>query len=283
MDKSNHLIRLKEKPFIEIYRLEEINDPIFDNFQRYDFYQLLYFTEVDGDLSYFLDFNEYILENDVIILVFPGQLDRLDPQKKKGFLFAIDNEVFFDINQWLRSDYLNGFLLNTFLKTNAETRLLLHKILDLLLEEYAGQNRITLMKSYMESFLFHIDSLVETNQYNNTDNSDNYIISQLMRLINQHFISERSTSFYAQQLALSNKKINLISLKGSGKTVKQHLNERLILEIKKDMCLGKKNLKEITFNLGFSDPSYFSRFFKHYTGMTPSEFIDGQKVQENGR
>ena len=104
-----------------------------------------------------------------------------------------------------------------------------------------------------------------------------------MRLINDHFINERNTSFYAQQLGLTNKKLNLISLKHTGKTIKQLLLERLVLETKKEIYLGKKNLKEITFNLGFNAPSYFTRFFKKYTGITPTEFIERQKVQVKGQ
>lgn len=283
MEKNNQLIRLKNKPFIEIYQLEEINNPIFADYQQYDFYQLLYFTEVGGNLSYYLDFNEYILENDTIILVFPGQIDRLDVENKKGFLFAIDNEVFFDLTQRLNSDYLNGYILNTFLKPDEKTHIQLHKIIDLLQEEYAEKNRLTLMKIYMESFFFHVASLVATTNYSNSDISDNYIIPRLMRLIDKYFIREHTASFYAQRLDLTCKKLNQLSLKSTGKTIKQLLRERLILEIKKEIYLGEKSLKEITFNLGFSDPSYFTRFFKRNIGMTPTEFIERQKVQVNGR
>ena len=282
-EKVSRLICLKDKPFIEIYRLEEINDPIFTDYQQYDFYQLLYFTEVGGNLSYFLDFNEYTLENDAIILVFPGQIDRLSVEDKKGYLFAIDREVFFEISQRLNSDYLNGYLLNMFLKPDTIVRTRLKKIQDLILDEYTRENRLSIMKIYMESYLFHIASLVETIQKTTTDISDNYVIPKLMKLINHYFINERNTTFYAQQLGLTNKRLNLLSLKSTGKTIKQHLRERLILETKKEIYLGKKNLKEITFNLGFSDPSYFTRFFKQYTGITPTEFIEGQKVQVKGR
>ena len=177
-EKANRLKSLKDKPFLEIYRLEEINDPIFTDYQQYDFYQLLYFTKVGGNLSYFLDFKEYTLENETIILVFPGQIDRLNIKEKKGFLFAIDHEVFFEISKWLNSEYLNGYLFNMFLKPDMKTCLRLRKILDLLFDEYTNENRLTLMKIYMESYLFQIASIAETNQNNMTDNiSDNYIIS----------------------------------------------------------------------------------------------------------
>lgn len=73
---------------------------------------------------------------------------------------------------------------------------------------------------------------------------------------------------------MTNKKINEICIKGTGKTIKQHLQERLILEIKKEIRLRRKSLKEIAFDLGFNEPAYFTRFFKQHTTLTPKEFRD---------
>ncbi len=47
---------------------------------------------------------------------------------------------------------------------------------------------------------------------------------------------------------------------------------RLILEAKREIAYGKKSLKQISFELGFSDQAYFSRFFKVQTGIMPLEF-----------
>jgi AraC-like DNA-binding protein len=71
---------------------------------------------------------------------------------------------------------------------------------------------------------------------------------------------------------MSNKAINEYCKKYSGRTIKQHLQEKLILEIKRDIRLNKKSLKEIAFDLGFNEPAYFTRFFKQQTGQTPSDF-----------
>ena len=97
-----------------------------------------------------------------------------------------------------------------------------------------------------------------------------------MRLIDDNYISHRETDFYSEKFGVTNKKLNLACLKGTGKTIKQHLQERLILEIKREISLGEKNLKEISFSLGFSEPAYFTRFFKKHTSLTPREFRDIQ-------
>jgi len=271
------LSEFKKEPFIDIYDIRDTSDdPMFSNYQRYNFYQLLWFTKVGGNKLYFLDFKEYKLEEDQIILVFPGQIDRLDVEGKEGYLFTIHNDVMFDMTQHLNSDFLNGYFSNVVISLNEEIKNVLQKMMELMLLEYNSRNRLVLMQSYMEAFLFHVNSFFEnTDLFKNLkDNISDPLVAELMRLIDKKFILQKETEFYGKALGVSNRRVNEICKKGSGKTIKQHLQERLILEIKKEIKLRKKSLKEIAFELGFSEPAYFTRFFKIHTSMTPKEFRD---------
>lgn len=277
---SNGKIILNQLPAdqqIKVYRLEHIDDSLFNNYQRYDFYQLLWFTQAKGDPHYFLDFKEYELEDNQFVLIFPGQIDRLDTEGKKGFLFVIQNDSFFRINQRINSDYLNGYLSNIFLKPDPQTTSILKQLTNLVFLEYENKNRQSFMESYMETFLLHIASLTE----NRERNSNDFLISRLMRLIDIHFIIHHDTEFYARELGLSQKKINEECKRGTGKTIKQHIQERLILEIKKEIHLNQKSLKEISFDLGFSEPAYFSRFFKQHTSLSPKEYRQNQNQNQD--
>lgn len=50
------------------------------------------------------------------------------------------------------------------------------------------------------------------------------------------------------------------------------INDRIILEAKRQLCYTDLKIKEIAFRLGFDDPSYFVKFFKRQTGILPAEF-----------
>jgi AraC-type DNA-binding domain-containing proteins len=270
--------RLAGDRFIEIIELKQADDSVFSNYQRYDFYQLLWFRKAGGNSSYFLDFREYTLEDNQLVLIFPGQIDMLDTGQKEGYLFAIHSDVLFRINQHLQSDYLNGYYGNVFVSPDEETKEILEQLMRLIWSEYRNRNRIALMESYLEVFLFYVSSLSE--DINIGKKKSDSLVSELMKVIDKNFITCRETEFYAQQFGMSNKTINEVCKKGTGKTVKQHIRERLILEIKKEIRLGKKNLKEIAFDLGFSEPAYFTRFFKQYTLRTPTEFRDEEHLSK---
>ena len=52
-----------------------------------------------------------------------------------------------------------------------------------------------------------------------------------------------------------------------------YINRRRIDEAQRLMTLGKTNIKEISYDLGFSSRQYFSTVFKRVTGVSPGEFI----------
>ena len=281
-NKSIFLNQLKDNRHVEIFSLDKADDTIFGNYQRYDFYQVIWFTRVEGNTSYYLDFNEYILEDNQVVIVFPGQIDKLDIRGKEGYIFAINNDTFFRMNQRMNSGFLNGYFSNVLISLDTDTRQALERLTDLLIAEYESENRVALMENYMEAFLYHVSSLFEkTDDFKNKCDS---FVSELMILIDLHYKEQRETDFYAEKMSTSCKRINEICKSGTGKTVKQHLQERLILEIKKEIRLGNKSLKEIAFDLGFNEPAYFTRFFKLHTSQTPTDFRDNDPfVQVKGR
>lgn len=255
---------------IEIFRLEELTNTLFSNYQRYDFHQIIWFVKTKGDNLYSIDFNKYTISDNQIVIIYPRQIERVDLKGKEGFLFAINNDVFFEINQKINSDYLNGYFSNVFISLDKKRTLTLNHIQNLIIEEYNDQNRSVLMESYLQSFLFHIASFNENKILSNNRNVVLFV--EFVKLTDNNFIRNRDVVFYAKELNISEKKLNEVCKALSGKTTKQFIQERLILEIKKEIKLGTKNLKEIAFELGFNESAYLTRFFKQQTSISPSEF-----------
>ena len=52
----------------------------------------------------------------------------------------------------------------------------------------------------------------------------------------------------------------------------QMIDDRIILEAKRKLCHTSMKVKEISYYLGFDDPSYFVKFFKKKVGCLPLEF-----------
>lgn len=95
---------------------------------------------------------------------------------------------------------------------------------------------------------------------------------QFSQLVEQHFTEQKKITFYCDKLNINENRLNYICKKISHASPKKIINGRIILEAKRLLSHTNMNLTEITYTLGYNDPSYFSRLFLRHTNSTPSDF-----------
>lgn len=101
---------------------------------------------------------------------------------------------------------------------------------------------------------------------------DTHILSQFKALLSQHFIEQRQVSFYADKMHLTPKYFSTIIKEVSGKTAGAWINEMLLLESKVRLQNKNQSIAQIAYDLNFSDPSHFGKFFKKHVGVSPLEY-----------
>ncbi|MCK7553570.1 helix-turn-helix domain-containing protein [Chitinophaga sedimenti] len=100
-----------------------------------------------------------------------------------------------------------------------------------------------------------------------------------LELLEQHYKEQAAVEFYAAQLHVTPQYLNIACKKETGLTAGHCIRSRIVLEAKRMLTLTAQDVKEIAYELGFSDASYFSRFFRRYGGMPPLTFRrQAQKV-----
>src|SRR5690606_876283 len=98
------------------------------------------------------------------------------------------------------------------------------------------------------------------------------ILSQFKTLLAEHFIEERHVAFYADKMHLTPKYFSTIIKEVSGKTAGAWINEMLLLESKVQLQNKDKSIAQIAYDLKFSDPSHFGKFFKKHVGISPLQY-----------
>jgi AraC-like DNA-binding protein len=98
------------------------------------------------------------------------------------------------------------------------------------------------------------------------------LVNNFKRLVNNHFIEEKSVEFYAQQLNLTANYLNNRIKAHTDKTAKEHIANRTLMQAKNMLLYTEFDIAEISFRLNFSEPSYFGKFFKKHTQQTPKAF-----------
>ena len=101
-------------------------------------------------------------------------------------------------------------------------------------------------------------------------------VEELRRLLDEHFRKERLISFYAGKLAMTADRLNDHVKRATGVTAGHLIRQRVLTEAKRQLVFTSRPIHEIAYDLGFSDPSHFARFFRKQTGMTPQDFREGR-------
>lgn len=99
-------------------------------------------------------------------------------------------------------------------------------------------------------------------------------LHRFLDLVNQHGLKERKIEFYADRLCVTPNHLGAVIRQASGLTIMQWLNRHAIQESKVLLKYSDMPIWEVAERMNFANPSFFSKFFKQQTGMTPGEFRD---------
>lgn len=97
-------------------------------------------------------------------------------------------------------------------------------------------------------------------------------LTRIQQLLDRNFLTERSVRFYAEQMGITVSAFSKKTKQHFGKTPSQLIQDRVVLEAKKQLHLTNKSVKEIAAYLQFEDEFYFSRYFKKCVGLSPSHY-----------
>lgn len=129
-----------------------------------------------------------------------------------------------------------------------------------------------MLTAYLTVLLTYLSRLYTEQFKDNKTSVDKLLLKKFQAKINECFRELREVGDYASLLHISAGHLSEVVKTQSGKPAIKHIHERLVLEARRLLFHTNNSLKEIAFDLGFSDASYFNRFFKRETGVTPAEY-----------
>lgn len=202
--------------------------------------------------------------------------------KKPGFLIAFHFD--FLQSQTEHKDILfnQPFLINEFqyykIKLNKENAEYMHVLMQFILSEFRRNDWRTpkAIISFLNIIFLHCSRLLKKNSVKREKHhyTNLLIVTKFKNLIYKHAKTERTVSFYANQLALTPNYLNIVLKSVTGKNASSHIFDYLMNESRYLLIHTKLSLKEVAFELGFSDQSYFTRFFRKQTGFNPLDWFN---------
>lgn len=138
--------------------------------------------------------------------------------------------------------------------------------------------RIDITKRLLAAYLYKLGSIIYRHLPELQEEAakplkrEEILFKEFIRLVSEHHRKERRVDFYAERLFLSPKHFSTVIKKVSGKTAGQWIDEYVILEAKTLLKYSAMSIQEIAYYMNFPNPSFFGKYFRHHTGMSPSEY-----------
>lgn len=98
------------------------------------------------------------------------------------------------------------------------------------------------------------------------------LFENFFRLASQSYKSERKLSYYADRLCVSAKHLSTVIRDVSGRTASEWIDDFVILEAKVLLRSTEMSVQEISNRLNFANQSFFGKYFKQHTGMSPKGY-----------
>lgn len=127
----------------------------------------------------------------------------------------------------------------------------------------------------LKSFFVGFHEYLQRNPEHRTDEVKSYRVRKLfnhfMMLMERDYKRSRDVSYYAALMNITPKYLTNIVRQVTDHTPKNIIDQYVILQIKMQLQRTTQSIKEIAWEYHFADTSFFCRYYKKHTGMTPQQ------------
>jgi AraC-like DNA-binding protein len=282
-------VRKSNEIYFELFRRDQYRlkteSPIFVN--RQDLF--LVFLITGGEGVHQFGSSEHYLKPGILCFVAPGIFtsDQSTINEHAGYLCTFTS-AFYGLNL-SDKDALSHFSFfetqtSVSLQLNTRQTAYFYNLFQEMEEEYLSANpaKDDMVRALLMLLLLKAKRLVASDKTDclvDNSNAGIRLTKAFTRLFESDFeplnnlqaIVIKTLASYAQQLNVTQNHLNDTVKAISGKTPGALIREKIIKEASRLLLNTQLSISEICCLLRFEDPSYFSRFFKRYTGLTPTQ------------
>ena len=142
-----------------------------------------------------------------------------------------------------------------------------------MIDELLGSNlnhKEDAILSLLNTFFVYCDGQCNIKSVVSNNNSKTNIVYKFKKLVDKQVLTNHEVTYYAKLLNVSPKYLNQCVQEVLNVSSKSIIIEQLLMRSRHELKFSNKSIKEISYQLGFSSPDYFSYFFKTHTGITPT-------------
>lgn len=259
-------------------QIEDLSDGVLKPIQpsREESHTLIYVIE--GSYKTKIGFQEFTISPNQIVILQAGAVFSAEQVSKnvKGFTCHFHPNILVGKfgNRYLVSDF--QFLNNgnyPIININKESKKLILNLLERLATEFKSDIKPNsdIIHSYLYTLLTELKIIYGLNNFQR-QNASFHITSQFRMLANEKVKENLKVADFAKMMNISPNHLNKSVKISTSKSASEILDEIKLIEIKYLLYQSTLSISEISYEMGYLDPSYFTRFFKKRENVSPTEF-----------
>jgi AraC family transcriptional activator of pobA len=241
-----------------------------------------------GSGVHLIDVDKYTIEDNTVYCLTPGQVHLLKADAGiDGYVISFTAE-FLSLNEDNFNILFNTGLFYTFshspvIKVSDEMGEEMGDIVGKLMKEYGNffLLRAEILRGFLKIFLIYLTRQFEGADQHAQQPKNIELVKRFLSLLEKQYTTKKMVTDYADQLAVTPNYLNEVVKKVSGFPASHHIQQRIVLEAKRQAAYSDVSMKEIAYGLGFDDVAHFSKFFKNVSGASFTDFR--KELAEQGR
>ncbi len=250
---------------------------------RHDFFEVLYLSEGTG--FHVIDGNKYEIKPPCVFFMSPGQAHKIEFSNDiEGYIYIFTPE-FYLINQTNPNRLIEFPFFFTIRQENRP--LILNSAEDIqfleilfrkgIVEIGKGENySMDLLRSVLDLILTTCAVLYKSGENLLAKGRGNIVVKKFLQLVEENYHKNLPVNEYAGMLTITPNHLTQTVTLLTGKTTSQIIKSKQVLEIKRLLVHTNLSVTEIAGRLNFPDQSYFTKFFKRETGISPLQYRSKQ-------
>ena len=227
-----------------------------------------------------IDFTTYELKEDSLLTIVPKTtLKCLDISDDFwGSFISYDHAFAIETNprpEPAYLDFIRNYPLCTLPKNRVEPTHAGIGNITYFLYENEGKHRIQIAKNIVQGMFLELYDVIKERFLADKPkviNRQHELFMQFIHLVHEHGDKQREVAFYADHLCITTRYLASIVRNVAHETAKDIIDRHCVQEIKALLRTTNESIQSISIDLKFPDQSFFTRYFKKLTGMTPKEF-----------
>ncbi len=246
---------------------------------RHDFFEVLFLTKGSG--YHVIDSSKYKIEPPTVFFMSPGQAHKIEFSSDiEGYIFIFTSEFYLidKSNQNRLLEFPFFFTINQdnpplILKKQEHGEFLSTLFQKGIQEVSKGESfNMDLLRALLDTILNYSATLYESYNYTLTTGKGHLIVKRFFQLVEENYQNNLSVNQYAEMLNITANHLTQTLKQLTGRTSNEILQSKQLLEIKRLLVHTNLTVTQIADQLHFTDQSYFTKFFKKLTGITPHKF-----------